>query len=118
MLASPAVPTQPSYTLLEKQQTRIKKDKRRLGVSQARQAKYYDARRKNGQFQPGDLVWVRAHPLSKASDAYSSKLAPKFSGPAKVTSQTGPINYRVKWKASDKVDAINVVNLKPYFGRT
>ena len=118
MLASPPMPTQPAYSLLERQQAMVREVKRRVGVAQARQAKYYNARRKNAQFQPGDLVWVRAHPLSKAIDAFSSKLAPRWSGPAIVTSQTGPVNYRVRWKESDRVDTVNVVNLKPYFGRT
>lgn len=60
---------------------------------------------------------MRAHPLSKAADNFSSKLAPKWSGPATVMRRLGPINYHVQWKDKNmKSDTINVVNLKSYFG--
>lgn len=65
----------------------------------------------------GDLVWVRAHPVSKALEHFSSKLAPRWSGPARVKTKLGPVNYKVGWiHPNDKEDTVNIVNLKPFWG--
>lgn len=117
-MSHPPSPTQhAAYKLVERQQRMTEEVRRRVGVHQARQAKYYNSRRKDAQFQQGDLVWVRSHPLSKASDKFTSKLAPWWEGPATVIKKIGPINYRVKWSnPPDKQDTVNVVNLKKYYG--
>lgn len=65
----------------------------------------------------GDLVWLRAHPQSKAAAKFSAKLAPRWLGPAKVESRLGPVNYRVRWVSDNlKIDTVNVVDMKPFFG--
>lgn len=116
IVTSPA-PHQPPYSLLERQKDMVKQVKRRVEACQSRQARYYNTHRRSAQLRVGDLVWVRTHPLSKASENFSSKLAPKWSGPATVMRKLGPINYLVQWNGHDKkVDTVNVVNLKPYFG--
>ncbi len=89
-----------------------------MRMSQAKQARYYNYRRKNVQFQPGDLVWLNAHPLSSASNKFSAKLAPKWEGPAEIKSKTEPVNYTVCWDNPPKTDVMNVVNLKRYYGRS
>uniref|UniRef100_A0A8C4S126 Integrase catalytic domain-containing protein n=1 Tax=Erpetoichthys calabaricus TaxID=27687 RepID=A0A8C4S126_ERPCA len=90
----------------------------RLVSSTSRHAKLYNARRKEAHFQPGDLVWIRAHHLSDASKRFSAKLAPKWLGPAKIISQTGPVNFQFQRGigTDSKIDTIHVANLKPYFG--
>ena len=109
-------PQQPQYSVLERQHLMAQEVRRRVGVAKHRQARYYNAHRRPAQFLVGDLVWVRAHPQSKASDKFSSKLAPKWTGPATVMKILGPVNYRLKWQDnSDKLDTVNVGNLKPYF---
>ena len=116
LIATAPSPQQSPYQLLERQQGIAKEVKQRMGVCQARQAKYYNAHRRSAPFLQGDLVWVRTHPLSKASDHFSAKLAPKWSGPTTVL-RLGLLNYRVQWNDQpQKVDTINVVNLKPYYG--
>ena len=110
-------PQQQSYTLLERQHQMAQEVRQKVGVARQRQARYYNAHRRPAQFLVGDLVWVRAHPQSKASDRFSSKLAPKWTGPAKVMKILGPVNYRLQWQNNpDKVDTVHVGNLKPYFG--
>uniref|UniRef100_A0A3B3WD19 Gypsy retrotransposon integrase-like protein 1 n=1 Tax=Poecilia mexicana TaxID=48701 RepID=A0A3B3WD19_9TELE len=117
MIAKPPSPQQTVYKLLERHNEMKEEVKRKVGISQTRQAKYYNARRRGAQFRPGDLVWVRSHPLSKAIDNFSAKLAPKWSGPATVRKQLGPVNYQLQWKDQyQETDTVNVVNLKPYFG--
>ncbi|KAL2083767.1 hypothetical protein ACEWY4_021540 [Coilia grayii] len=117
LICQPPSPAQhAAYSLVERQQKMAEEVKRRVGLHQARQARYYNSRRKDAQFQQGDLVWVRSHPLSKASDKFSAKLAPKWEGPATVVRKLGPVNYRVKWSNPQKEDTINVVNLKRFYG--
>lgn len=62
-----------------------------MGMAKARQARYYNARRKDVHFDVGDLVWVRSHPLSKASAKFSAKFAPKWSGPVRLEKKLGPV---------------------------
>ena len=113
----PSPDQQAAYDLVERQQRMAEEVKRRVDVHQARQARYYNSRRKEMHFQQGDLVWVRTHPLSKATDKFSAKLAPKWEGPAKILRKLGPVNYRIGWhNPPDKQDTVNVVNLKKYYG--
>ena len=69
--------------------------------------RYYDAHRRIAQFLVRDLVWVRTHPQSKASEKCSSKLAPKWSEPAQVMKILGPLNYRLKWQDTDNTDTVH-----------
>ncbi|KAK7895604.1 hypothetical protein WMY93_020929 [Mugilogobius chulae] len=90
---------------------------RHVGASKARQARYYNTRRRDVHFVVGSLVWIRSHPLSKASAKFSAKLAPRWVGPAKVEKKLGPVNYQVRWLTDKlKVDTVNVVDMKPYYG--
>lgn len=108
---------QTTYDLVERQQKLAEEVKRRVGEHQDRQAKYYNAHRKDVLFKQGDLVWVRTHPVSKASEKFSAKLAPKWEGPATVVRKLGPLNYAVGWvDKPSKQDTVNVVNLKKYYG--
>ena len=109
-------PEQPGYSVMERQQKLAEEVSRRVNAAKARQARYYNIHRRNAQFSDGDLVWVKAHHLSNAAAKFSSKLAPKWSGPAVVMKRLGPINYKVRWEdQSRREDTVNVVNLKPYF---
>ena len=110
-------PHTPAYHTLHSHTQLLKEVERHVGVAKTRQAKYYNARRKDVHFVVGDLVWVRSHPLSKASVHFSAKLAPRWSGPVRVEKRLGPVNYRVQWLTDkEKVDTVNVVNMKPYYG--
>ena len=50
-------------------------------IATARQAKGYNLRRRLWKPEVGHSVMVRTHPLSKAVDKFSAKLAPKYEGP-------------------------------------
>lgn len=93
LILKPPTPDQTSYNLLERQNIIAEEVKQRVGVQQARQARYYNSRRKDAQFQPGDLVWIKTHPLSSASNKFSAKLEPKWEGPAEIIKKMWPINY-------------------------
>ncbi|XP_053976440.1 uncharacterized protein LOC128875111 [Hylaeus volcanicus] len=54
------------------------------------QARYFNQKHRNWQPKVGDSVMLREHPLSDASRNFAAKLAPKFSGPYKVTKWLSP----------------------------
>ncbi|MGH0141537.1 UNVERIFIED_CONTAM: hypothetical protein FKN15_013229 [Acipenser sinensis] len=112
-------PNTSQYALLERQQNIAKEVSQRVQLAQVRQRKNYNAQRRHMQYAEGDQVWVRMHPLSDASAKFSAKLAAKWSGPAIVVKKMGPVNYKIQWSDPlNKIDTLNVVNLKPYFGRS
>lgn len=118
LIHRPPSPDKTAYALMEGQNIIAEEVKQRMRMSQAKQARYYNYRRKNVQFQSGDLVWLKTHLLSNAYNKFSAKLVPKWEGPAEVKSRTGPVNYKVYWGNPPKTDVINVVNMKRYYGRS
>lgn len=101
----PSLEQQAAYNLVERQKKMAEEVQWRLGVHRATQAKYYKFHRKAAHFQLGDLVWVRANPLSKASEKFSVR---KWEGPATVVNKLGPLNYRVGWSnPPGKQDTLN-----------
>lgn len=102
--------------MLDRQRRLADEVARRAGLQRARQARYYNARHKDAQFKPGDLVWFCSHPISSAPNRFSAKLAPKWEGPARLEKKLGPVNYSIRWGSPEKADSINIVNLKRYYG--
>lgn len=110
-------PDQAAYNTTERQKALLECVKENVSRAQKRQAKYYYLRRRLIQYEEGDLVWVQTHPLSRASDAYMAKPAPKWQGPAKVMSKLNKVNYRVRMvKEPNNVEIYHVEKLKPFFG--
>ncbi|MGH0192143.1 UNVERIFIED_CONTAM: hypothetical protein FKN15_004478 [Acipenser sinensis] len=117
LIAVAPSPGSQQYSLLERQHNLLREVRHRVSLAQKRQAKNYNLRRRDVQLEEGTLVWVRTHPLSDALANFSAKLAPKWSGPAKIIKKLGPVNYQVQWTdQKQRVDTVHVVNLKPYFG--
>lgn len=110
-------PDNPAYPILEKYKELIQTVKRNIARAQEKQRHYYNLRRRPAHFQVGDWVWVRTHPLSRASDGFMAKLAAKWKGPARVIKCLGPVNYSVSFVDDpDQVDSFHVQNLKPFHG--
>uniref|UniRef100_A0A8C1PDC5 Gypsy retrotransposon integrase-like protein 1 n=4 Tax=Cyprinus carpio TaxID=7962 RepID=A0A8C1PDC5_CYPCA len=109
----PPDPSHPAYSTLDKQSELLNIVKCNVERAQAKQKKYYDQRRKTAHFQEGDVVWVRAHPLSRAEEGVMAKLSAKWKGPARVKKKLGPVNYAVVFISDpDKCDTYHVQNLK------
>lgn len=104
-------PPDPDYAVIDRQQSLIHLIKENVERAQTKQKRYYDQKRKQTNFQVGDVVWVRAHPLSKAEDGIMAKLSAKWKGPAKIEKCLGPVNYVVSI-LDDPVDTFHVQNLK------
>lgn len=112
-LHHPPDPDSPTYALIDRQQSLIRLIKENVERAQTKQKRYYDQKRKQTNFQVGDVVWVRAHPLSKADDGFMAKLSAKWKGPAKIEKRLGPVNYVVSFLDDSKyVDTFHVQNLK------
>uniref|UniRef100_A0A8C4RS94 Integrase catalytic domain-containing protein n=1 Tax=Erpetoichthys calabaricus TaxID=27687 RepID=A0A8C4RS94_ERPCA len=112
-------PTPDSFQYCKVLQLENLKDmvKERLVHSKAKQARFYNKRRKKVTYSEGDRVWLRTHYISKASSRFTSKLAPKWFGPATILKQLGPVNYQVQWQTDSnmKTDTFHVTNMKPYY---
>ncbi|GFT03324.1 retrovirus-related Pol polyprotein from transposon 17.6 [Trichonephila clavipes] len=77
--------------------------KKNIEMSQDRQKTYADkSRRPSPNYKVNDLVWVKLHPLSKASQNRSAKLMPRRDGPYIVLSQRSPTTFVVA--SCDKPD--------------
>ncbi len=62
---------------------------------------------------PGDIVWVRTHPLSHADDGFMAKISPKWRGPARVVKKLGPVVYKVSMLSDPtQIDSYHTQNLK------
>ncbi len=77
-------PDQSAYEVIECQQSLLERMKENATRAQSRQQRYYNRKRRQETFHEGELLWVWAHPLSRAGDAFTAKLAPKWQGPATV----------------------------------
>ncbi|KAJ3660546.1 hypothetical protein Zmor_004989 [Zophobas morio] len=63
---------------------------------QDRRKRDQDRHRKTSTaYAPGDLVLVKTHRLSKASQGFTSKFAPKQDGPYVVLRRHGPTSYEI-----------------------
>ena len=81
---------------------------------QQRQASYYNARRREVNYEIGDLIIKRNRVLSSAAQGISAKLAPKYAGPLKITEITGSNTVRVIDERDGSEETLHVSHLKPY----
>uniref|UniRef100_A0A3B1IYF8 Gypsy retrotransposon integrase-like protein 1 n=1 Tax=Astyanax mexicanus TaxID=7994 RepID=A0A3B1IYF8_ASTMX len=97
LLSQPPDPEQAAYKVIQRQQELFRQVRANVEKAQDKQAKYYNRRRKREEFSEDDLVWVRSHPLSRASTGFAAKLAEKWKGPAKIVKQLNPVNYQITY---------------------
>lgn len=79
-----------------------------------RQSRYYNLRRREVLYKPGDLVMRRLHVLSSAIEAKVGKLAPKFQGPCKVLQRVAANMYEVQNTVTSEVYTVHVKDLKTF----
>jgi len=86
----------------------------RIQLAQAfqRQKHHYDLRRRPWKPSIGEWVWKRDHPLSKKSEAYNAKLAPKFSGPYEIKQIVSPVIVDLRSKRGKWIRHVHVQYLK------
>ena len=68
-----------------------------LKAAKSRHKSYADSRRRNVEFIPGDLVYLRVTPLKGTKRSHvMGKLAPRFIGPFKITTRSGEVAYQLE----------------------
>ena len=81
----------PFLKRFEKYMSQIKEN---IQKNQDRRKVFYDkTRRQSPNYKTGDLVWVKLHPVSKASQGKSAKFMPKKDGPYLIISQKSPTTF-------------------------
>ena len=85
-----------------------------LHRAQERQSQYYNAGRRDVNFQVGDLVWKRNKVLSSAAQGIATKLAPKFAAPYTVTKVLGSNTYELADTEQNTFGPVHTEQLKPY----
>ncbi|KAI4877208.1 hypothetical protein NFI96_028664, partial [Prochilodus magdalenae] len=117
-LGQPPHPDHDAYQTIQRQQELIHQVQENVKKAQLKQAKYYNRKRIQRNFQEGDRVWVRTHPLSRAETNFSAKLAEKWKGPAKIIKPLSQLTCKISFcDDPDKTDTIHVENIKPFFSR-
>ncbi|XP_044316714.1 uncharacterized protein LOC123037923 [Drosophila rhopaloa] len=78
------------------------------------QQRYYNLRRRAWRPLVGSWVLVRTHHLSKASEGFNAKLAPKYTGPYKVVKFLSQNVVRLLLRGSRKRRTASLPDLKEY----
>ena len=84
---------------------------------QKRQARYYNASRREVRYNLGDKVWKRNRVLSSALQGVAAKLAPKSAGPYTIAAQLGTNVYEVIDQDRKSVGKVHVEDLKLFHER-
>lgn len=76
--------------------------------------KSYDLRRRSDSFQLNQRVWKRNYVLSDANKRFTSKLAPKFSGPFVITRVLSPWTYELADSSGHSIGTWHAKDLKAH----
>lgn len=88
---------------------------KRLDAAYVRNANAYNLRRRDTQFQVGDLVWKRNVVLSDKSKNFASKLAPRYILCSVVVVHSRLV-YSLRTISGDDIGRWHIKDLKPYLG--
>ena len=83
--------------VLHRAEEKVQRVRENLKAAKSRQKSYADSRRRNVEFIPGDLVYLRVTPLKGTKRFHvKEKLAPRFIGPFKITARRGEVAYQLE----------------------
>ena len=77
-----------------------------------KQAKYYNATRREVKFNIGDLVWKRKKIVSSVLNFVAAKLAKKFDGPYRICKLRSPVVVVLETLDGKKVGKAHIKDLK------
>lgn len=76
---------------------KVKLIRERLKTAQSRQKSYADVRRRDLEFEVGDLVYLKISPMRGVKRfGKKGKLSPRYVGPYKILSRVGKVAYEVE----------------------
>ena len=86
-----------STDIVEEANEKIRVIRQRLQTAQSRQKSYADRRRRELEFEVGDLVYLKVSPLKGVQRfGLRGKLSPRFIGPFEIVERIGPVAYRLR----------------------
>ncbi|KAA0056645.1 ty3-gypsy retrotransposon protein [Cucumis melo var. makuwa] len=95
----------------------IQKIRARMLTAQSRQKSYADKRRKDLEFEVGDMVFLKVAPMKGVLRfEKKGKLSPRFVGPFEILERIGPVAYLLALSASFSTvhDVFHVSMLRKY----
>ncbi|TYK22444.1 pol protein [Cucumis melo var. makuwa] len=95
----------------------IQKIRARMLTAQCRQKSYADVRRKDLEFEVGDMVFLKVAPMKGVLRfVKKGKLSPRFVGPFEILERIGPVAYRLALPPSFSAvhDVFHVSMLRRY----
>ncbi|XP_052855618.1 uncharacterized protein LOC128264247 [Drosophila gunungcola] len=111
--ASPLDPTEQAKRLQEAFRTALETNQ----IASQEQRQHYNLRRREWRPQISSEVLVRLHHLSKASEGFNAKLAPKYAGPFKVVKFLSSNVVRLQQVDGRKRGTAGIGDLKEYHRR-
>ncbi|KAM7290029.1 uncharacterized protein ISCGN_030157 [Ixodes scapularis] len=89
-----------------------------LDAARIEQVAQYDKNHRHLEYNVGDLVLRRMHPLSNAACGFAASLVPKRDGPYEVSTRVSRLTYSLTWpNATEESGPVHVTNLKGYYLR-
>jgi hypothetical protein len=90
-----------------------------IAVAQRKQKRLYDSKRKNKEFEVGDLVVLKFNrfgPGYKPLKPHDNKLGP-LGTPLRITEKLSPISYRLALPSNSRIhDVVSIIHLRRYNG--
>lgn len=86
----------------------------RLQTAYHKNAERYNLRRRPECFGEGDMVLKKNFPQSDATNFFSAKLAPKYTGPYVISKKVSPLTYQLKGADGTSIGIWHVCDLKRY----
>lgn len=94
----------------------LREARENLDVARMQQAEQYNQGRRDLQFEVGDFVLRRTHPLSDAARGFAASLANRWEGPFSVREKCSPLTYKlVHCESSEETGPVHVTDLKRFF---
>ncbi|KAF4531227.1 hypothetical protein B566_EDAN017944 [Ephemera danica] len=91
---------------------------RRATKMKERQARYFNRGRRDVQYEPGQLVLIKSHPISSAVQKYAAKLASPWLGPYEVIDMFNNVDLTLRDVRNHKrVIKRHVSEVKPFITR-
>ncbi|KAM7285215.1 uncharacterized protein ISCGN_032173 [Ixodes scapularis] len=89
-----------------------------LDAARIEQAAQYDKNHRHLEYNVGDLVLRRMHPLSNAACGFAASLAPKWDGRYEVSTRVSRLTYRLtRPNTTEESGPVHVTDLKVYYLR-
>jgi hypothetical protein len=83
--------------IVEEANQKIRVIRQRLQTAQSRQKSYADRRRRELEFEVGDLVYLKVSPMKGVQRfGLKGKLSPRYIGPFEAIERVGAVAYRLR----------------------